>query len=182
MEYLAWSHETGPYSDSPMLFVSSGDAITWKLRSKVSSMTDHVVQQIVADGDRLVAVGFELLDADRAPRAWTSLDGGRTWDAADVPAGSYEMHAVRREGSVLIARGEAYPANPSRVVSWISADGMAWTMLPDDEDLPSITYFSPGMRVTVGDRVCVVGTFFRETAENERFYRGAIYCRSAIAR
>ena len=172
-EFIAWGYRDGPRIDGPTTVLASSDGRTWTGRGEIAAVNGGVATQILAMGDRLVAVGYEGRAFPLSPRAWTSDDAGRSWTSADVPADDAAMWAIALDGSGLIAHGNTSPESDLQPVSWRSADGTAWTRLPDDEAMPAL----PGLRAfttaTLGERTCVAGTTVSEAATS----RGAIYCR-----
>jgi len=97
--------------------------------------------------------------------------------SGDVPSGDGAMWTVGIEGSVLVARGNTSPASNQQIVSWRSADGTAWTRLPDDEAMPALPGFRAFTTATLGDRICAAGTFYEEITS-----RAAIYCRPTMTK
>ncbi|HUG30864.1 MAG TPA: hypothetical protein VMQ65_10180 [Candidatus Limnocylindria bacterium] len=172
-EFLAWGHDR--WAEGPTTLWASPDGKAWTDRGEISPPKPGLVIQIIPAGDRLVAVGYGGSQFPLTPRAWTSMDAGRSWEMADVLSGEAAMYSVRVEGSVLIARGRAPSGSNQRTASWSSTDGTAWARLPDDEDMPAVPGFSSLTRATLGDRICVAGTFFEDTPT-----RAAIYCRAPV--
>ncbi len=170
-EFLAWGYRDGPSSGGPTSLLTSRDGKIWTARAEIPAVKPAIVEQITIAAGRLVAVGYEGLEYPPSPRAWTSTDAGRSWQVATVPSPDAAMYTVSLEGSLLIARGKEFSGANERIVSWSSADGTAWTRLPDDEDMPTLSGFSALSRATIGDRTCVAGTFFDATP-----VRAAIYC------
>lgn len=169
-EFLAWGLRNGPYT-GPTIILASPDGVEWAVRGRVPGRRATVVEDIVAVGDRLVAVGYEGRRFPLTPRAWTSDDAGRSWALADVPGDDARMATVDVEDGGLIARGtESFDAN-QRPASWVSTDGSAWTRLADDEDVPLVAGFRGLTPATIGDRTCVAGWFYEGTPVG-----AAIYC------
>jgi hypothetical protein len=176
-EFLAWGVRDGPSGVGPTTLLASPDGKVWTVRGEVSAREGADVRQIVLVGDSLVAVGYEGRTFPISARAWTSTNGGHAWSLAAVPAENSAMDAVVVERSALIARGTAFSESGDQreSVSWRSTDGSAWTRIPDDEDLPSVTGFSALVTATLGDQTCVAGTIEGNTSSS-----GAIYCRPTV--
>jgi hypothetical protein len=172
-EFLAWGYRDGPYVDGPTILLASRDGSAWTRRAEIAAANRGVVEGIVAVGDRLVAVGYEGRVFPLSPRAWTSMDSGRTWALAEVAGGPGAMYTVAFEGSTYVARGADVSGDNVRSLSWSSVDGTSWTLLPPDVDAPDIDGFSVRGRVTTLDRRCVSGTFFDASPAHS-----AIYCRA----
>lgn len=173
-EFLAWGHDR--WSEGPTTVWASPDGKAWTERAKISPPEPGLVMQIIPAGDRLVAVGYEGGQFPLTPRAWTSVDRGRSWQLAHVPPGDAAMYSIHVEGSALIAHGNTSPASDQQIVSWRSGDGTTWTRLPDDEAMPALPGFRALTTARLGDRVCAAGTFRDETSS-----RAAIYCRSTVS-
>ena len=170
-EFLAWGGRNGPYP-GPTNLLASPDGTEWTLRATIRGLKPGAVSNIVEAGDRLVAVGFEGRRYPLRPRVWTSDDAGRSWSIADLEGDDARIDDIEVEGSRLVARGFEGAGETQRPVSWTSTDGTTWERLPEDEDMPFVEGFSARARATIGDRVCVAGTFFDETP-----IRAVIYCR-----
>lgn len=174
-EFLAWGGSSGPYPSRNILLLSSSDGTTWKSRGEIRSERRISVSQILRDGDRLVAVGSQRAFFPLKPRAWTSDDAGRTWTSAGVEGDDSAMSSIAHDGSGLIARGLASRTGDDAVaVSWASARGGSWALLPSDQDLPAVDGFRGIVPVTIDDRTCVAGTIYG----GDRV-RAAIYCRDS---
>jgi hypothetical protein len=175
-EFLAWGGRSGPYPSRTTSLLSSPDGKTWVFRGEIRTQKRNSVAQIIAVGNRLIAVGAEGLHFPLTPAGWTSDDGGRTWKAADVEGDTAGMSAVVVEDRQLIARGiETFGHDGDQLpVSWISTRGTSWTLLPSDQDLPAVRGFTGITPMTIGDRTCVAGTIDGTDARS-----AAIYCREA---
>jgi hypothetical protein len=171
-EFLAWG--TDRWNAAPTTLLASPDGTAWTYRADIAGRKTGVVGEIVAAGDRLIAVGQEGTSFPLTPRAWTSTDAGRCWRVADVAGGAGAMDEVAFEGSTYIARGVDLTGDTVRLLAWTSKDGSTWRRLPADENTPAIEGFTVRGRATSEGRTCVSGTFFEEDPT-----RGAIYCRSA---
>jgi len=171
--FLAWGLR-GPLGEvRSSILMTSLDGKVWTVLPEIPAFRDSSVTQLIAVGDRLVAVGFTGTSQLTSPRAWTSVDG-TTWEAAEVPPDSGAMYTVTVEGSQLVARGREPAVTEERSVTWTSIDGEVWTRLPAGENMPDLTGFSALSRAEVGGRACVAGTFYGEPRPEPR---AAIYCR-----
>jgi hypothetical protein len=167
-EFLAWAWPRWTAGEATVL--SSQDGTAWKVRSRITQPAESFVSEILAVGDRLVAVGYSGTAFPLKPGAWWSDDGGRSWSIASVEGTDARLASVRAEAGILVARGVA-PSSDGADASWSSIDGTAWTRLPDDEDRPALPGFHASVPASVGDRVCVAGTF-----EGDSIPTSAIYC------
>jgi hypothetical protein len=167
-EFLAWVSPRWTNGDTTIL--SSQDGKTWTVLSQVAKPAASYVSEILAVGDRLVAVGYSGSAFPLAPAAWVSDDNGRSWSVASVEGMDARLAALTAEGSGLVARGVA-PSMDGADASWSSIDGTAWTRLPDDNDRPSIAGFYASGPASIGGLACVAGTF-----EGADLPRAAIYC------
>jgi hypothetical protein len=172
--FLAWGPGSALGEVLSTVLVASTDGKAWKVLPEVSAFGGSYVSQIVASGDRLVAVGTTGGSWPTSPRAWTSADGA-TWEAADVPTKAGAMYTAEVEGSRLVARGKEPVGAADRPVTWDSADGMTWTRLLPGEDMPDVVGFDALYRAVVDDRACVAGTFSGDPREPKP--RASIYCR-----
>jgi class 3 adenylate cyclase len=109
---------------------------------------EQVVNALVAQGRRLVAVGFQGLPGEYDGVAWTSRDGGSSWERVHDPEpntpGLQVMNDVVNGGnSLLIAVGyEAIVPGESDGAVWTSRRGRSWTRVPD----PSAQFGGPGQQ------------------------------------
>lgn len=148
--YVAWGQTIANAEAAPLTPIwTSPDGIRW-VRAK--GITDAggpgaPIAAILSTGDTLVAVGTrqlpDSLGSRSVPGAWTSADGGRTWnsagigdDSADAPR-SGGLSDVATDGSDLIAVGRLEPpegqVGPGSAGVWRSSDrGSTWTRLADD--------------------------------------------------
>ena len=173
--FLAWGD--GAYEGDNVrstILMASSDGKAWKVLPKIPAFHGSSVVQLMAVGDRLVAVGYEGMFQPASPRAWTSVDG-TTWKAAEVPSGAGAMDTVAVEGSRLVARGTEPSATEIRPVTWSSSDGQVWTRLPAGEDMPDLSGFDGPSRAMVDARACVAGTFYGDPTSPAP--RAVIYCR-----
>jgi hypothetical protein len=157
-ELLAWG--TDRWNALSTTLLTSPDAKTWTHRAEIAGQKAGVVTQIVAIGERLVAVGYKGSSFPLSPRAWTSTDAGRTWalaDLADVPGA---MNDVTFERSRYVSHGSDSTGDTVRLLDWSSPDGTTWKQLPADEETPAVEGFSIRGRRTIDGRMCVSGTFF----------------------
>jgi hypothetical protein len=167
-EFLAWASPRWTAGETTVL--NSGDGTTWTVRSKIARPPENHVAEILAVGDRLIAVGYSGSAFPLTPGAWVSDDVGQSWTVATVDEAEGSIADVTAEGGSLVARGIA-PSMDGPDVSWSSVDGTTWTRLPDDEDRPAIAGFHSSRPASVGSLACVAGTFERVAVP-----RGAIYC------
>lgn len=172
-EFIAWGGTQGPYGGPPIILASK-DGIDWKVRSTIDDPAPEKIDvaDILHAGKRLVAVGNEGRAYPLTPRAWISDDDGRTWTSATVEGSDASMFVVQLEGDRLITRGRVSYGEDQRPVSWESADGSTWTLLPADSDLPDLLGYSPWTRATLNGQVCVADSIY-----SGETFRGAIYCR-----
>ncbi len=170
-EFVAWGLRGGPWT-GPTIVLASPDGRVWTTRARIPGPRATVVEDIVAAGDRLIAVGYEGRRFPLTPRAWISDDAGRSWTRAIVEGTDVAMGALELAGDRLIARGRESWGSNQRAVSWESANGKKWTLLPRDEDMPAVFGFSALTRATIDERTCVAGSFYDDPVR-----RGAIYCR-----
>jgi hypothetical protein len=167
-EFLAWASPRWTTGETTVL--NSRDGRTWTVQSKITRPAENYVSEILAVGDRLIAVGYSGRAFPLTPRAWVSDDMGRSWNVASVEGTDARIADVTVEAGSLVARGIA-PSLDGSDVSWSSIDGTAWTRLPDDEDRPAIAGFHSSVPGSIGNLACVAGTF-----EGVAVPRGAIYC------
>ena len=170
-ELLGWGLRHGPWA-GPTVVLASADGRSWSKRGTIPGGDETNAAAILVVGDRLIAVGNRRRQYPLAPIAWTSDDGGRTWDRATVEGDDAAMYDVQVEGDRLIARGGVSYAENRRPVSWESMDGSTWTILPADSDLPDILGFSPWTRATHAGRTCVA-----DSISSGETLRAAIFCR-----
>ena len=169
-EFLGWGGQDGPYG-GPAILLASPDAKSWKVRGSIPGQ-ETSIDDVVALGDRLVAVGNVGRSFPLTPRAWTSDDGGRSWSDAALDVIDARMSIIEAVDGELIARGLAPSEDSTNIVSWASEDGSAWTALPDDQDMPAVPLFGALTQANLDGLVCTAGTIsFEEDA------RGAIFCR-----
>jgi hypothetical protein len=174
-EFLAWGGRDGPHPSPSTLLLSSPDGTSWSARGEIRGERRISINQILAFGDRLIAVGSQRLFFPLKPRAWISNDRGRTWKSAEVEGDNAGISVVGLDGATLIARGfQSSTGDDGVAVSWISANGRSWTLLPRDQDLPAVEGFRGLAPVTIGERTCVAGT-----SNAEELTSAAIYCREA---
>lgn len=86
-------------------------------------------------GEKLVAVGFEIIDGDRDGRAWVSEDGRewvKTTDSDLGGPGEQSVWAVTEAGPGLIAAGSTGTSQDVDAAVWVSADGLDWTQVPSN--------------------------------------------------
>jgi hypothetical protein len=169
-QYLAW----GPCGPCPpgdevtsTVLMASQNSQVWTVLPEIPAFHASTVMEIVA-------VGYEGDAWPTSPRAWTSSDGA-TWKAAEVAHDAASMYTVSVNEPLLVARGEDTSGAESFPESWNSTDGAVWTRLPDGEDMPAVPGFKALSRATLGDRACVVGTFYDDPHQPSP--RAAIYCR-----
>lgn len=174
-ELLAWGFRR--WQGGPAALLASPDGETWRNRSPIKDFDDGVVMSMAMIDGKLVAVGYEGRQFPLAPRAWTSMDAGRSWNTAIVPKDDAAMWTVETEGPHLVAWGTEPSGEDRRFAAWTSANGMRWSRAADDEEAPSIDGFHPAQKATIDGRQCVVGTF-----DGEDSPRGAIYCRPIDSR
>jgi len=167
-EFLAWAWPRWAMGETTIL--RSADGRTWTVRSTLTKPAQHYVSEILAIGDRFVAVGYSSLAYPLTPRAWVSDDRAKSWTLASVEGTDALLVDVTLEDGGLVARGLA-PSLDGGSVSWRSTDGTSWTRAPDDEDTPAIAAVRFSAPATIGDLACVAGTF-----DDESGPRGAIYC------
>lgn len=167
-EFLAWAWPRWMMGETTVL--SSRDGREWTVRSKIARPAENSVSEIVAAGDRLIAVGSLGRTFPLRPAIWVSDDRGRSWSVASVEGSDARILDVAVEEGSLVARGTA-PSLDGRQVSWSSIDGTTWTRLPDDSDMPAIVGFRSSVPASFGSLACVAGTF-----DVAAVPRGAIYC------
>jgi hypothetical protein len=167
-EFLAWASPR--WTSGATTVLRSTDGQTWSLRSTITKPANHYVAEILAVGERLVAVGYSNRVYPLTPRAWVSDDRARSWTRVSVEGDDAWIADVTSEGSSLIARGMA-PSLGGGPASWRSVDGTSWTRAPDDEDMPAVPGFDSSAPAHIGGLACVAGTF----GDGAR-PRGAIYC------
>jgi len=92
-----------------------------------------VLQQVAANGRRIVATGAESTAAGTVPFAAVSADGGGTWretvlnaPGGSVASGPVSVTALAAAGSRFTAVGTSGSAGNADVVVWASADGSTW--------------------------------------------------------
>jgi hypothetical protein len=136
---------------------------------------------VVADGERLVAVGRSGPDGAYDAAVWTSLDGLR-WErvssAAFGGAGEQVMRAVTRSSEGVVAVGESTSVGGDLDLALWTADAGSWTRAePDAFDAPGDQ--SLAAVVATGRTVVAVGhdrrealVVFREAAG--RWHRGEV--------
>lgn len=173
-EFLAWMHPNGPRGGPTIL--SSADGLAWGARATFPSPGASDFSDLVAIDDRLVAVGPEgsefPLTFPLTARAWVSDDAGRTWTASTIDGTDAWIRDVDLVGGRLVAIGSGSWGPDSRPVTWVSADGIAWTRSRDGAEMPDVAGFVPLSRAVIGERICVSGAIEEASAR-----RAAIYCR-----
>jgi hypothetical protein len=167
-EFVAWAWPRWDAGETTVL--RSRDGQTWTVRSTITKPAEHFVSEILAVGDRLIAVGYSSRAYPLTPRAWVSDDRGRSWTRASVEGTDGRIAHVTSERGSLVARGVA-PSLDGSPASWRSIDGMSWTRTPDDDDMPALAGFRSSVPASIGNLACVAGTF-----EDDIGPRGAIYC------
>jgi len=171
-EFLAWGLKYHPMAaQGPTIVLASSDGSRWVKRSAIAGGRLAVVFDIVGARGRLFAVGYQGREVAE-PHIWVSDDSGRSWTNAVIEGEDAMVEAIERDGSRFVARGITGSHSTPRAVSWESDDGLVWTRVPDDQDLPFIEGFSAASPVTVDGRTCVAGMFSEPTPT-----RAAIYCR-----
>jgi hypothetical protein len=168
-EFVAWAWPRWAMGETTVLHSPDGQA--WTVRSTITRPAENYVAEILASGDRLIAVGYSGRAYPLRPRAWVSDDSGRSWTVASVEGRDARIADVAVEdGGSLVARGVA-PSLDGNDASWSSIDGSAWTRLADDEDVPAIAGFNSSVPASIDNLACVAGTF-----QDVAGPRGAIYC------
>ncbi len=148
-------------------FWHSLDGSTWQRlpdRPAFAGVPDKwmdVVLGLTSNGSGLIAVGMQqYADASTAnAEAWTSPDGGKTWNRASVADGTQAtMNFVYRAGGGFVAIGtdgySFHAGMEAGTAIWTSSDGTHWTRLPQSEvpahvSISSVAYGN-GRYVAVG--------------------------------
>ena len=135
-----WSPSAPTRANGNAAVWTSADGLAWTRvpddEAVFGGVGDQWMSSVVAGGPGLVAVGVDGTSGDLDAAVWTSTDG-LTW--ARVPddeavfggVGDQSMSSVVAGGPGLVAVGSD-GANGNAAV-WTSADGLAWTRVPDDE-------------------------------------------------
>jgi hypothetical protein len=99
------------------------------LESGAPTNTGHATTDVVVDGERMVAIGYQInsrwLLEGGAARIWASLDGGSTWDL--YPTHDYALFGAY-SSSTLGAAMNAITTFDNRliVVGWFNTDAAVW--------------------------------------------------------
>jgi len=148
-------------------FWHSSDGSTWQRLpdspafAGVPDKWIDVVLGLTSNGSGLIAVGMQqYADGSTAnAEAWTSPDGGKTWNRASVADGTQAtMNFVYRAGGGFVAIGtdgySFHAGMEAGTAIWMSSDGTHWTRLPQSEvpahvSISSVAYGN-GRYVAVG--------------------------------
>ena len=143
----------------------SADGLTWTRLAGESDLAvaNGVINDLVVAGPGLVAVGAAGTEEGFIDAAvWTSPDGlewSRVPHDPDVFGGPWigGMSAVAAGPAGLVAGGYAQPYSQAAV--WASADGLEWSLLPQDDPLfgSSTSYASVADVTAFGGGFAAVG-------------------------
>jgi len=133
----------------------SSDGITWSQAPGLDAAEESLMTAVAVSPGRIVAVGGVAALA----AAWTSA-GGDTWSSATVTppsiAGQARMAAVLAWRGGYVAGGDVEPTpSDHHAVLWTSADGTAWSPLPDE---PAFDGGSVASLAAGRSRLVAVGT------------------------
>jgi serine/threonine-protein kinase len=151
--------DVGPIEDAAVWIRRAND--TWGSRSLpggADAVDFERIWDLVAKGDRIVAVGYDGDD----PAAWYSTDAGDSWERADVPlpsdGGAQAMRTVvvAPDGTFVALGTDDGPASRTGA-AWTSGDGSEWTRLAAPA-LEGSTAGQPLGAETVGDSIFAVGS------------------------
>ncbi len=114
-EFVATASAWDPDQRSQTVYQwRSHDTVTWTRTETV--LTDAWINQVLSDGDRLVALGSSADPTGPGdPRLW--IDEGQGWEARDLgPAGdtgsSLYLYGAAATAAGLVLAGDAYPYEP----------------------------------------------------------------------
>ncbi|HEX5828948.1 MAG TPA: hypothetical protein VFY23_15595 [Candidatus Limnocylindrales bacterium] len=112
----------------------SGDGRAWELvPAAADDPGDARAFGVAADGGRVVVVGASLADGTGGAITWTATDG-ETWTRAEggvLDTGAMRAVTAMPDGFVAVGVGSA----DDRAAAWVSADGIAWEAVPDQDAL-----------------------------------------------
>lgn len=115
--------------ESGIVWVSK-DGVNWTARKRVApaDATSAGLRQIVAYGERLVAVGTAQIGGSRKAFAAISDDEGVSWQTAVLPADQaaavYDLAATKQG---IVAVGWHGTPGSGDSAAWTSQDGLAWS-------------------------------------------------------
>jgi hypothetical protein len=111
---------------------TSADGRKWKLQQlplpggSIGAWFDHVA----AKGPVVVATGTAIGPSGTRAFAFSSVDGGRSWQQVSLPGGdgtNATVDAASANSSGFVIAGTTGNAGSADVVVWKSADGRTWT-------------------------------------------------------
>ena len=130
---------------------SPAAAFQWQRVTPGDETLPSGMEEVVVGGPGLVAVGGDGSGGDFDAAVWVSSDGN-AWDRVahdDLVFGGPGDQIVRdltAGGPGLVAIGFDTSGDDWDAVVWTSADGLAWTRVPDTNDV----FGGPGMQVAHG--------------------------------
>lgn len=130
---------------------TSPDGVTWSPSDAEPSFVGSRLLAVTLGAERILTLGAA---ADGSLRAWTSSDGGRSWQAGtppEAPVGS-SVSSVVWTGNYFVAVGEYLAAVRSPGV-WVSPDATTWTRATaglEDGAVADLAVTASGGLVAVG--------------------------------
>lgn len=112
---------------------TSPDGATWTMKplTPPSGAQEGWFDKVAVKGNLLVASGTATTNSGRSAFAYTSADGGGTWQEVQLPsvgqAGDTVLTALTATPKGFVLAGTVGASGRSDVVLWTSADGRSWT-------------------------------------------------------
>jgi hypothetical protein len=108
----------------------SRDGQGWQARPLAlpAGARSAVLQHVAIRGSRITALGTQARPSGPAPFAVVSVNGGRTWRTARLPApgGPAGVTALVTAGGGFLATGALGDGSDQDVIVWWSHDGLTW--------------------------------------------------------
>ncbi len=136
----------GSHLGQPAVWTTTGGpAWTTIVLPLASGATSGVLQQIAISGNRVVALGQQVIAGVTTPLAELSTDGGATF--APVPFGPLgpdpAVTALTADAGGFTAAVQAGTPGQQQVTIWTTPDGTTWTQLPGRGTYYELTALAP---------------------------------------
>jgi len=120
----------GSHDGQPAVWTTTdGRSWTTTVLPAPSGASGAVLQQIAADGSRIVALGQETTAAGAVPFAEVSADGGASWTQVPFPAAGPDttFTALTADAGGFTAAAQSGGPGGQQAGIWTSAGGTVWT-------------------------------------------------------
>jgi hypothetical protein len=136
----------GSHNGQPAVWTTTdGPAWTTLVLPLPSGATSGVLQQIAISGNRVVALGRQVVGGVTTPLAELSTDGGATWQPVPfaAPGPDPAITALTADRGGFTAAVQAGTPGQPHVTLWTSADGATWAQAPASGRFDQLTALAP---------------------------------------